>query len=103
MAQPQVLVVSPATFLTSPSLPKICGEVGAGPSGLLLALSLLKNGVPVRIIEKEEDNNVGDRGAGIMVRFIPFTSCRWLMHTSTPSLHRLQPRTIEIPRTHTRS
>ena len=50
-------------------------QVGAGPSGLLLALSLLKNGVPVRIIEKEEDNNVGDRGAGIMVRFFPFTSC----------------------------
>ncbi|KAF9003675.1 monooxygenase [Cyathus striatus] len=42
--------------------------VGAGPSGLILALSLLQNGVSVRIIEKEVSHRVGERGAGIMPR-----------------------------------
>ncbi|KAF9002995.1 monooxygenase [Cyathus striatus] len=42
--------------------------VGAGPSGLVLALSLLQNGVSVRIIEKETSHRVGERGAGIMPR-----------------------------------
>ncbi|EEB99765.1 hypothetical protein MPER_00475, partial [Moniliophthora perniciosa FA553] len=39
--------------------------VGAGPSGLALALSLLRNGVPVRIINKQLKHGVGQRGAGI--------------------------------------
>nr|AGK29863.1 FAD-binding protein [Volvariella volvacea] len=42
--------------------------VGAGPSGLVLALTLLQNGVPVRIIDKNVRRNVGERGAGIMPR-----------------------------------
>ncbi|KAJ3502989.1 hypothetical protein NLJ89_g8635 [Agrocybe chaxingu] len=42
--------------------------VGAGPSGLVLALSLLRNGVPVRIIEKTTHPRIGQRGAGIMPR-----------------------------------
>ncbi|KAJ6544653.1 hypothetical protein DFH09DRAFT_1249316 [Mycena vulgaris] len=41
---------------------------GAGPSGLVLALILLKNGVPVRIIDKERTHRIGSRGAGIMPR-----------------------------------
>ncbi|KAG5647438.1 hypothetical protein DXG03_009368 [Asterophora parasitica] len=42
--------------------------VGAGPSGLVCALSLLRNGVPVRLIEKSTEPRLGQRGAGIMPR-----------------------------------
>ena len=42
-------------------------QVGAGPSGLVLALSLRKNGIPVRIIDKEPLPRLGERGAGIHV------------------------------------
>ncbi|KAK7445129.1 hypothetical protein VKT23_014997 [Stygiomarasmius scandens] len=41
---------------------------GAGLSGLVLALSLLRNGVPVRIIEKESKFAIGQRGPGIQPR-----------------------------------
>ncbi|KAK7047492.1 hypothetical protein VNI00_006723 [Paramarasmius palmivorus] len=41
---------------------------GAGPSGLVLALLLLRNGVPVRIIDKRNEFNVGQRGAGLHAR-----------------------------------
>ncbi|KAL0953688.1 hypothetical protein HGRIS_004884 [Hohenbuehelia grisea] len=42
--------------------------VGAGPTGLVLALVLRQNGVRVRIIEKDLAARVGQRGAGIMPR-----------------------------------
>ncbi|KAF8806911.1 hypothetical protein BYT27DRAFT_7161509 [Phlegmacium glaucopus] len=42
--------------------------VGAGPAGLVLALSLRKNGVPVRIIDKEPLPRLGERGAGVSPR-----------------------------------
>ncbi|EKM55693.1 uncharacterized protein PHACADRAFT_256501 [Phanerochaete carnosa HHB-10118-sp] len=42
--------------------------VGAGPSGLVLALTLLKNGVPVRIIEKDAKHHRSERGPGVMPR-----------------------------------
>jgi len=42
--------------------------VGAGPTGLVLALTLLKNGVRVRIIEKDSKYHMGQRGAGIQPR-----------------------------------
>lgn len=42
-------------------------QVGAGPAGLVLALSLLQNGVPVRIIDKSPEHPVGQRGSGIQV------------------------------------
>ncbi|RDB23743.1 Pentachlorophenol 4-monooxygenase [Hypsizygus marmoreus] len=42
--------------------------VGGGPSGLIFALALLQNGVPVRLIEKSSDPRIGQRGAGIMPR-----------------------------------
>ncbi|KAJ6568074.1 FAD binding domain-containing protein [Mycena vulgaris] len=41
---------------------------GAGPSGLILALILVQNGVAVRIIDKERTHRIGSRGAGIMPR-----------------------------------
>ncbi|VDB82631.1 unnamed protein product [Peniophora sp. CBMAI 1063] len=42
--------------------------VGAGPVGLISALTLAMNGVKVRIVEKLPALAVGQRGAGIMVR-----------------------------------
>ncbi|KAG6886207.1 hypothetical protein C0993_010769 [Termitomyces sp. T159_Od127] len=42
--------------------------VGGGPSGLVCALSLIHNGVSVRIIEKSTEPRLGQRGAGIMPR-----------------------------------
>lgn len=43
-------------------------KVGAGPTGLVLALSLLQNGTKVRVIEKNAPIYIGQRGSGIMVR-----------------------------------
>ncbi|EIW84047.1 hypothetical protein CONPUDRAFT_151096 [Coniophora puteana RWD-64-598 SS2] len=42
--------------------------VGAGPTGIISALSLLRNGIPVRIIEKDPHPRLGQRGSGIMPR-----------------------------------
>ena len=55
----------------------------------MLALSLLKNDIPVRIVEKDVDYHVGERGPGIMVRIFQFTSMPF-----TESV--IQPRTLEI-------
>ncbi|KAJ7452718.1 FAD binding domain-containing protein [Mycena galericulata] len=41
---------------------------GAGPSGLILALVLLQNGVSVRIIDKEPKHRIGSRGTAIQPR-----------------------------------
>ncbi|KAG1901776.1 FAD binding domain-containing protein [Suillus fuscotomentosus] len=42
--------------------------VGAGPAGLVAALTLLQNGVPVRIIDKDPNPRIGQRGPGIWPR-----------------------------------
>ncbi|KAJ7080586.1 FAD binding domain-containing protein [Mycena belliarum] len=41
---------------------------GAGPAGLILAIILLKNGVPVRLIDKAATYPIGSRGAGVQPR-----------------------------------
>ncbi|KAG1812528.1 uncharacterized protein BJ212DRAFT_1483141 [Suillus subaureus] len=38
--------------------------VGAGPAGLVAALTLLQNGIPVRIIDKDLNPRMGQHGAG---------------------------------------
>ncbi|KAF9002997.1 monooxygenase [Cyathus striatus] len=48
--------------------------VGAGPTGLVLALSLLQNGVSVRIINKETVYRGGERGAGVMPRTLELSN-----------------------------
>ncbi|KAH9944589.1 monooxygenase [Amylocystis lapponica] len=53
--------------MSSPS-PVSVLVVGAGPAGLVLALALAKNGISLRIIEKETQRLAGQRGAGIMSR-----------------------------------
>ncbi|KAG2125949.1 FAD binding domain-containing protein [Suillus clintonianus] len=42
--------------------------VGAGPAGLVAALTLRQNGIPVRIIDKEPNPRIGQRGPGIWPR-----------------------------------
>ncbi|KAG0704743.1 FAD binding domain-containing protein [Suillus ampliporus] len=42
--------------------------VGAGPAGLVAALTLLQNGIPVRIIDKDPNPHIGQRGPGIWPR-----------------------------------
>ncbi|EIN05357.1 monooxygenase [Punctularia strigosozonata HHB-11173 SS5] len=55
----------------SPAPPTPAPDVliaGAGPAGLVLALSLLKHGLSVRLIDKDPTHHVGQRGAGVMPR-----------------------------------
>ncbi|KAJ7580174.1 FAD binding domain-containing protein [Mycena floridula] len=42
--------------------------VGAGPTGLCLALSLVQNGIPVRIIDKLQTYRLGRKGNGVQPR-----------------------------------
>ena len=42
-------------------------QVGAGPVGLVAALTLLQNDIPVRIIEKDPNPRMGQRGPAIWV------------------------------------
>ncbi|TFK39989.1 FAD binding domain-containing protein [Crucibulum laeve] len=51
-----------------PTPPSTVLIVGGGPSGLILGIILLQNGIPVRIIEKNALPRLGQRGAGIMPR-----------------------------------
>ncbi|KAK0489305.1 FAD binding domain-containing protein [Armillaria novae-zelandiae] len=44
--------------------------VGAGPSGLSLALALLQNGISVRVIDKLSTYRVGQKGSGIQSRIL---------------------------------
>ncbi|KAF8194103.1 FAD binding domain-containing protein [Pholiota molesta] len=61
-------------------------QVGAGPSGLILALTLRRNGIPVRVIEKTTEHRKGQRGAGILVRG----------HSINNTAILFQPRSLEI-------
>ncbi|KAJ7481766.1 FAD binding domain-containing protein [Mycena latifolia] len=74
---------------------------GAGPSGLILALVLLQNGVPVRIIEKEPKHRIGSRGTGVQPRTLElydilgiFPSIQKVGET-VPSMARYKPGDIE--------
>ncbi|KAL1695604.1 FAD binding domain-containing protein [Schizophyllum commune] len=50
------------------SCSSIPSQAGAGPTGLTLALALLKNGVTVRIIDKMPEPRVGQKGNGLQPR-----------------------------------
>lgn len=67
-------------------------QVGAGPVGLVLALTLLKNGISVRIIDKEQKPHLGQRGAGIMVCLEPERLPRFIIGAHL----RRQPRSLEL-------
>ncbi|KAF9803961.1 hypothetical protein IEO21_09512 [Rhodonia placenta] len=42
--------------------------VGAGPSGLVSALSLVQHGIQVRVVDRDQQFHMGQRGAGIQPR-----------------------------------
>jgi ribulose 1,5-bisphosphate synthetase/thiazole synthase len=66
-SKPEVLIARIPIFHLFVAVLTKRQQVGSGPAGLALALSLLKNGIPVRIIEKDEQHHHGERGPGIMV------------------------------------
>ncbi|KAF7792720.1 hypothetical protein EIP86_003818 [Pleurotus ostreatoroseus] len=55
-------------FLTAYGTSHFSPKSGSGPSGLVLALTLAQNGVPVRVIEKDSTFHEGERGAGTQPR-----------------------------------
>ncbi|KAI0711174.1 FAD binding domain-containing protein [Cerioporus squamosus] len=46
--------------------------IGAGPSGLVAALALIQNGIPIRIIDKAQDFHKASRGGGLHPRTVEF-------------------------------
>ncbi|ESK84498.1 putative monooxygenase [Moniliophthora roreri MCA 2997] len=66
--------------------------VGAGPSGLALALSLLRNGIPVRIIDKLLVHGVGQRGAGIQPRTLELYKVLGILQDIQKMAGPIQPR-----------
>ncbi|KAI6117898.1 FAD binding domain-containing protein [Pisolithus croceorrhizus] len=63
--------------------------VGAGPAGITAALTLARNNVPVRIIEKETQHRRGQRGVAIQASF----AC---LRRPYRADHVAQPRTFEV-------
>lgn len=57
-------------MLPSIHLTQLSRQVGAGPAGLCLALTLLRNGTSVRIIDKNTSYRVGSKGFGVQPRTI---------------------------------
>lgn len=60
-------------------------QIGAGPTGLALALTLLQNGIRPRIINKELKHRVGQRGSGIHVRLVFTLAVQLFIKAQTPS------------------
>ena len=58
-------------------------QVGSGPSGLVAALTLAQNGVPIRIIEKEPNPPLGLRGSGLTVCIKGSHDCFFVLYPST--------------------
>lgn len=54
--------------------------VGAGPSGLSLALALLQNGISVRVIDKLSTYRVGQKGSGIQSRILELYKLLGVLH-----------------------
>jgi 2-polyprenyl-6-methoxyphenol hydroxylase-like FAD-dependent oxidoreductase len=65
-------------------------QVGAGPAGLITALTLAKNSIGVRIIDRADTFHVGSRGFGIQV------CIRRLRCLTTFVTISFQPRTFEL-------
>ena len=73
-------------------------QVGSGPSGLVLALSLAKNDIPVRVIEKNSGYHVGQRGSGLHPRTLELYGFLGVLPDITKNSIRLLPRCIyEMP------
>jgi len=90
--------------MTSSAAPVLVA--GAGPSGLVAALTLLQNNIPVRIIAKELEYRLGQRGSGVWPRtFEVFHFLRaWEVHDSAravPPVREYKPGTLEPAKTFT--
>ncbi|KAG2153625.1 FAD binding domain-containing protein [Suillus bovinus] len=75
--------------------------VGAGPTGLVAALTLLQNGIPVRIIDKEPNPNIGQRGPAIWPRSLDLFSFLNVPEINDlgkpfPVIRSYQPGTLEL-------
>ena len=70
--------------------PYIVWQVGAGPTGLVAALSLAQNGIPARIIDKHDGPQHGQRGAALQVMHLP------RLLTQKYSIDEFQPRVLEL-------
>jgi 2-polyprenyl-6-methoxyphenol hydroxylase-like FAD-dependent oxidoreductase len=64
---PDVIIVGFCSLFQTRAL-IIAVQIGAGPTGLVAAIILAQNGVPVRIIDKVSQPALGQRGAGVMVK-----------------------------------
>lgn len=68
--------------------------MGGGPTGLVVALTLLKNDVPVRIIEKDAEFHRGIRGTSFQVSsYYYFSMCNIPIGIVIASLNR----DIQVP------
>ncbi|KAF8712021.1 hypothetical protein AX14_013156 [Amanita brunnescens Koide BX004] len=75
--------------------------VGGGPSGLAAALTLLRNRIPVRIIDKEPHHRIGQRATGLWPRTFEvfhFLDVPEIHDRSTPAIpfREYKPGTLEI-------
>ncbi|KIK34914.1 hypothetical protein CY34DRAFT_97096 [Suillus luteus UH-Slu-Lm8-n1] len=57
--------------MTALQLNSSSSQVGAGPAGLVAPLTLLQNGIPARIIDKDFNPRSGQRGTEIIVCHTP--------------------------------
>ncbi|KAK7038891.1 hypothetical protein VNI00_010525 [Paramarasmius palmivorus] len=71
--------------------------VGAGPSGLVLALLLCRNGLSVRIIDKSTEFKVGQRAAGIHARTLELYKLLGILSKVEKHLTKFPPMKIYIP------
>ncbi|KAG2058482.1 hypothetical protein BDR06DRAFT_950285 [Suillus hirtellus] len=75
--------------------------VGAGPAGLVAALTLLQNGISVRIIDKDPHPRIGQRGAGIWPRSLELYNFLGIsevnnLGTPAPVMRGYKPGTLEV-------
>lgn len=61
-------------------------QVGAGPAGLTAALTLVQNGISVRIIDKSDAFHIGTRGNGLQARDFLILSCLILGSSSVNAI-----------------
>ncbi|KAG0704757.1 FAD binding domain-containing protein [Suillus ampliporus] len=75
--------------------------VGAGPVGLVAALTLLQNGIPVRIIDKDLNPHIGQRGPAIWPRTFELFNFLNVQEVNTlgkpiPIIRACKPGTLEL-------